>query len=108
MENMIEKTIKAHLATTKINISGLTRFYSYCKNKVVSSDIIEFKSDSDESIESDYKVNKDKDDKNPSKIDKLAFVKMHNAIPNTAKMHLRLGKIVENVLFYFAKDMKLE
>ena len=59
-------------------------------------------------IWSDYEANEDKDDKDPPKIDKLAFVKMHNAIPDTAKMHLKSGKIVEDVLFDFAKDMEHE
>jgi hypothetical protein len=38
----------------------------------------------------------------------LAFREAHHAIPDNAKMHLKSGKIVEDVLFDFAKDMEHE
>ncbi|RGB37404.1 hypothetical protein C1646_813355 [Rhizophagus diaphanus] len=111
MENMAEETVKAHLATTKINISGPMRFCPYCGSEVASSDAIEFEefeSDSDEPVESDHETDEIKDDENPPKIDKLAFREAHYAIPDNTKMHLKSGKIVEDVLFDFAKDMEHE
>ncbi|CAG8504367.1 10506_t:CDS:2, partial [Scutellospora calospora] len=46
--------------------------------------------------------------KDPSKIDKVAFWKTHNAIPDTTKLKLSTGKIVEDILFNFCKDMDYE
>ncbi|POG68727.1 hypothetical protein GLOIN_2v1633430 [Rhizophagus irregularis DAOM 181602=DAOM 197198] len=95
----------------EINISGPMRFCPYCGSKVASSDDIEFEefeSDSDEPVESDHETDEIKDDENPPKIDKLAFRESHHAIPDNAKMHLKSGKIVEDVLFDFAKDMEHE
>ncbi|CAB5190989.1 unnamed protein product [Rhizophagus irregularis] len=99
---------KCHM---EINISGPMRFCPYCGSKVASSDDIEFEefeSDSDEPVESDHETDEIKDDENPPKIDKLAFRESHHAIPDNAKMHLKSGKIVEDVLFDFAKDMEHE
>ncbi|CAB4378458.1 unnamed protein product [Rhizophagus irregularis] len=99
---------KCHM---EINISGQMRFCPYCGSKVASSDDIEFEefeSDSDEPVESDHETDEIKDDENPPKIDKLAFRESHHAIPDNAKMHLKSGKIVEDVLFDFAKDMEHE
>ncbi|RHZ46207.1 hypothetical protein Glove_629g20 [Diversispora epigaea] len=44
----------------------------------------------------------------PPKVDKVAFCKAHDSIPNTTKLKLSTGKIVEDVLFEFAKDMDYE
>ncbi|CAB4411976.1 unnamed protein product [Rhizophagus irregularis] len=99
---------KCHM---EINISGPMRFCPYCGSKVALSDDIEFEefeSDSDEPVESDHETDEIKDDENPPKIDKLAFREAHHAIPDNAKMHLKSGKIVEDVLFDFAKDMEHE
>ncbi|CAG8600424.1 11578_t:CDS:10, partial [Acaulospora morrowiae] len=133
MENMTEETVKAHLDRTKssskqqlsnllsdrgycskchmkINISGPMRFCPYCGSKVASFDVTdfeEFESDNDEPVEPD-EADENKDDEGPPKIDKLAFREAHHAIPDNAKMHLKSGKIVEDVLFDFAKDMEHE
>ncbi|CAG8530416.1 17627_t:CDS:10, partial [Acaulospora morrowiae] len=46
--------------------------------------------------------------KDSPKIDKVAFRKSHDAIPDTTKLKLSTGKIVEDVLFDFCKDMDYE
>ncbi|CAG8736910.1 13592_t:CDS:10, partial [Acaulospora morrowiae] len=50
----------------------------------------------------------DKDEDTSPKVDKVAFREAHNAIPDTTKLRLSTGKIVEDVLFEFAKDMDCE
>ncbi|CAG8448703.1 11723_t:CDS:10 [Funneliformis caledonium] len=93
----------------EINISELLRFCSYCGSKIVlSDDVNELESDEDGSVKSDCEADENKDDNDLPKINKLAFREVHNAIPDTAKMHLKSGKIVEDVLFDFAKDMEHE
>ncbi|CAG8673968.1 7940_t:CDS:2, partial [Acaulospora morrowiae] len=42
------------------------------------------------------------------KIDKTAFCKTYYAIPNFTKLQLSTGRIVEDILFEFAKDMDYE
>ncbi|CAG8456607.1 3157_t:CDS:10 [Funneliformis mosseae] len=93
----------------EINISELLRFCSYCGSKIVlSDDVNELESDEDGSVKSDCGADENKNDNDLPKINKLAFREVHNAIPDTAKMHLKSGKIVEDVLFDFAKDMEHE
>jgi hypothetical protein len=53
-------------------------------------------------------IDGDEDEDTPPKVDKVFFRKMHDAIPDTAKLRLSTGKIVEDVLFEFAKDMDYE
>ncbi|CAG8505091.1 9773_t:CDS:2 [Gigaspora rosea] len=43
-----------------------------------------------------------------SKVDKVAFHIAYESIPNTSKLQLSTGTIVEDVLFEFAKDMNYE
>ncbi|CAG8791185.1 23578_t:CDS:2, partial [Cetraspora pellucida] len=47
-------------------------------------------------------------EKDSPKIDKTAFCKAHYAIPNSSKLQLSTGRIVEDILFEFAKDMDYE
>jgi hypothetical protein len=42
------------------------------------------------------------------KVDKVAFRAAYNAIPNASKLQLSTGKIVEDVLFEFVKDLDFE
>ncbi|CAG8584893.1 2685_t:CDS:10 [Diversispora eburnea] len=46
--------------------------------------------------------------KDSPKIDKVAFQKTHDAIPDTVKLKLSTGKIVEDVLFKFCKNKDYE
>lgn len=77
-------------------------FCLYCGRNILPEDE-KFNSDG-ENITDDI----DEDTDTPPKVDKIAFHKMHNAIPNDTKLKLSTGKIVENVLFEFAKDMDYE
>ncbi|CAI2190887.1 20376_t:CDS:2 [Funneliformis geosporum] len=107
--NLFSKRDHCSKCHMEINISGPMRFCPYCGSKVASSNVIEFEefeSDDEEPVESDADENKD--DEDPPKINKLAFREAHHAIPDNAKMHLKSGKIVEDVLFDFAKDMEHE
>ncbi|CAJ0880039.1 7781_t:CDS:2 [Entrophospora sp. SA101] len=38
----------------------------------------------------------------------MVFRKTHDAIPDTSKLKLSTGKIVEDILFNFSKDMDYE
>ncbi|CAG8682752.1 11341_t:CDS:10, partial [Gigaspora rosea] len=66
--------------------------------------------DTDESTSaSDTDASKDNiNEKDSPKIDKTAFCKAHYAIPNSSKLQLNTGRIVEDILFEFAKDMDYE
>ncbi|CAG8515228.1 12442_t:CDS:2 [Ambispora leptoticha] len=93
----------------EINIAEFMRFCPYCGSKIASSDDVnEFEDEEDELAESDRETDENKDDEDPPKINKLAFREAYHAIPDNAKMHLKSGKIVEDVLFDFAKDMEHE
>ena len=74
-------------------------FCPYCGKNILSDD------DSDEENITDD-IEEDTD--TPPRVDKIAFHKLHNTIPNDAKLKLSTGKIVEDVLFGFAKDMDYE
>ncbi|RIA87631.1 hypothetical protein C1645_739973 [Glomus cerebriforme] len=109
--NLFSKRDHCSKCHMEINISGSMRFCPYCGSKVASSNVIEFEefeSDDEEPVESDHEADENKDDEDPPKINKLAFREAHHAIPDNAKMHLKSGKIVEDVLFDFAKDMEHE
>ncbi|CAB4398083.1 unnamed protein product [Rhizophagus irregularis] len=109
--NLFSKRDHCSKCHMEINISGPMRFCPYCGSKVASSNVIEFEefeSDDEEPVESDHEADENKDDEDPPKINKLAFREAHHAIPDNAKMHLKSGKIVEDVLFDFAKDMEHE
>ncbi|RHZ44567.1 hypothetical protein Glove_718g6 [Diversispora epigaea] len=74
----------------------------------ISSDADESTSDASEDND-DLDYNNDLvNEKDPPKIDKVSFCKAHNAIPDTVKLKLSTGKIVEDVLFKFCKDMNYE
>ncbi|CAG8682391.1 6863_t:CDS:2, partial [Ambispora gerdemannii] len=63
---------------------------------------------SDESA-SDTDASEDNiNEKDPPKIGKTAFRKAYNAIPNSTKLQLSTGRIVEDILFEFVKDMDYE
>ncbi|RHZ45874.1 hypothetical protein Glove_645g35 [Diversispora epigaea] len=66
---------------------------------------------SDESIEDNDNLDCNNDHvskKDPPKIDKVAFRKTHDAIPDTTKLKLSTEKIVEDILFNFCKNMDYE
>ncbi|CAG8586769.1 1076_t:CDS:2, partial [Ambispora gerdemannii] len=66
-------------------------------------------SDTDESTSDELiEDNDDLDCNDPPKIDKVAFRKTHDAIPDITKLKLSTGKIVEDILFNFCKDMDYE
>ncbi|RIA84177.1 hypothetical protein C1645_877176 [Glomus cerebriforme] len=48
------------------------------------------------------------EDDKPLKINKVAFHKAHNLISDDFKLQLRIGTIIENVLFNYIKDMDYE
>ncbi|CAG8545100.1 2332_t:CDS:2 [Acaulospora colombiana] len=65
-------------------------------------------SDTDESA-SDTDASEDNiNGKDLPKIDKTAFCKTYYAIPNSTKLQLSTGRIVEDILFEFAEDMDYE
>ncbi|CAG8857117.1 33102_t:CDS:2, partial [Gigaspora margarita] len=68
----------------------------------------EIESDNDELVESEYETDKNKCNKAPPKIEKLAFYEAHNAIPDASKMWLKLERVVEDVLFNYVKDKDYE
>ncbi|CAI2191543.1 2590_t:CDS:2, partial [Funneliformis geosporum] len=111
--NDIEVESESDYDTTDENLSlqWITKFTFFFDSLDDQCDFVfiaefeEFESDSDELVESDHEADENKDNKDPLKIDKLAFRKVHHAIPDNAKMYLKSGKIVEDVLF---KDMKHE
>ncbi|CAG8613141.1 5874_t:CDS:2, partial [Ambispora leptoticha] len=68
-------------------------------------------SDDDDSKESASDTDASEDNingKDLPKIDKTAFCKTYYAIPNSTKLQLSTGRIVEDILFEFAKDMDYE
>ncbi|CAG8587582.1 2774_t:CDS:2 [Diversispora eburnea] len=81
-----------------------SNFISFCN----TSDADESTSDaSEDNDDLDCNNNYENEDDLP-KVDKVAFCKAHDSIPNTTKLKLSTGKIVEDVLFEFAKDMDYE
>ncbi|CAG8723892.1 35659_t:CDS:2 [Gigaspora margarita] len=86
----------------EINNFELIIFCPYCGTKIVSS---EDEPDTDEENNVD---DRDEYDDTPPKVDKVAFRMAYEAIPDTSKLRLSTGTIVEDVLFEFAKDMDYE
>ncbi|RIA83882.1 hypothetical protein C1645_860121 [Glomus cerebriforme] len=56
-------------------------------------------------IEEDSIKNDSTEDNHHPKVNKVAFRKAYNLIPNDSKLQLRTGKIVEDVLFNYVKDI---
>ncbi|CAB4413398.1 unnamed protein product [Rhizophagus irregularis] len=56
-------------------------------------------------IEEDSIENESTEDDHHPKVNKVAFREAYNLIPNDSKLRLRTGKIVEDVLFNYVKDM---
>ncbi|CAG8658670.1 11305_t:CDS:2, partial [Racocetra persica] len=91
----------------KENNPFLNMFEKNEKDKVESeyseeSDANNISEDENFSCNDDYKEN------NYPKIDKKFFHKTHKSIPNSSKMKLSTGTIVEDVLFDFCKNMDYE
>ena len=64
--------------------------------------------DYDETDEENVADDINEDNDTPPKVDKVAFRMAYDAIPDSSKLRLSTGKIVEDVLFKFAKDMDYE
>ncbi|CAG8479899.1 8653_t:CDS:2 [Paraglomus occultum] len=90
----------------EINISGSVRMCPYCRGDIVNGSVSEeLDYEMDEESDTD---NEDEEDNSPPKVDKVAFREAHGAIPHYSKLRLSTGKIVEDVLFEFAKDLDYE
>ncbi|CAI2184769.1 8552_t:CDS:2 [Funneliformis geosporum] len=90
----------------KINIS-IFRFCPFCGTNIVSSED-EPSLDYDDAGEENDTSDRDEEDDTPPKVDKVAYRLAYDAIPDTSKLRLSTGKIVEDVLFEFAKEMDYE
>ncbi|CAG8547309.1 10162_t:CDS:2 [Diversispora eburnea] len=90
--------------------SGSQNSFSTSKNDN-DSDYISIDTDKSTSEESASDTDASEDninEKDPPKIGKTAFRKAYNAIPNSTKLQLSTGRIVEDILFEFVKDMDYE
>ncbi|CAI2191189.1 5609_t:CDS:10 [Funneliformis geosporum] len=84
-------------------------FCPYCGTKIVSSEDDESSLDYDETDEENVVDDVDEDEDTPPKVDKVAFWMAYDAIPETSKLRLSsTDRIVEDILFEFAKDMDYE
>ncbi|CAG8629254.1 15736_t:CDS:10, partial [Funneliformis mosseae] len=88
-----ERSPSCSNCNTEINISGLIRFCPYCGGDIVLSENVSVFE------ELDYESDGENDTDDRDKEDKT---------PQNSKLRLRTGKIVEDVLFKFAKDMDYE
>ncbi|CAG8596881.1 3372_t:CDS:2, partial [Ambispora leptoticha] len=92
----------------KLNLNCRTPFSAPNDNdsEYIPSDNDELTSDESAS---DTDASEDNiNEKDPPKIGKTAFRKAYNAIPNSTKLQLSTGRIVEDILFEFVKDMDYE
>ncbi|CAG8639785.1 20349_t:CDS:2, partial [Dentiscutata erythropus] len=96
--------IDSHNVNDEIN-----SFFQSSPKRQSSDQLFEVvESDEDESAESGYETGEENCDEAPLKINKSAFHEAHNAIPNNAKMRLKSGRIVEDILFNYVKDKDYE
>ena len=61
-----------------------------------------------EDVSEEDNKNDSTEDDEPPNINKVAFRKTYNSIPNDSKLRLRTGKIVEDVIFDYVEDMDHE
>ncbi|CAB5389374.1 unnamed protein product [Rhizophagus irregularis] len=105
-----DKSSRCSDCDMEINIYELMRYCPYCGSKIMSFEVesdleaLDDEQSDEESVADDV----DEDEDTPPKVDKVAFRMAYGAIPNTSKLRLSTGKIVEDVLFKFAKDMDYE
>ncbi|GES90847.1 C2H2-type zinc finger transcription factor [Rhizophagus clarus] len=110
-KHKLDKSSRCSDCDMEINIYELMRYCPYCGSKImpfeVESDLeaLDYDETDEENVADD--INEDND--TPPEVDKVAFRMAYDAIPDSSKLRLSsTGRIVEDILFEFAKDMQYE